>query len=158
MRLKYLSAMLALTAAAPAMAQRSVSGTIGGAHASVASPESIAVGLRLLMEMSDAERAAYRRPFLRPGEDRRPTLTWPRLLPYDGEPAEIVALAEVFSVERVERDGIITFELCVGDDRRSVRSIAFSSSEAARDYERVLLGQLRLRFSPVVEKSDAAPR
>lgn len=31
----------------------------------------------------------YRRPFARPGEDRRPTLMWPRSLPLDGEPADV---------------------------------------------------------------------
>ncbi|HEY6880362.1 MAG TPA: haloalkane dehalogenase, partial [Polyangiales bacterium] len=50
-------------------------------------PESI------LRPLSDAERDAYRRPFREPGEGRRPTLTWPRLLPFDGEPAHIVAIA-----------------------------------------------------------------
>lgn len=36
----------------------------------------------------------YRRPFREPGEARRPTLSWPRLLPFDGEPAEICALID----------------------------------------------------------------
>ncbi|MFQ5522127.1 MAG: haloalkane dehalogenase [Acidimicrobiia bacterium] len=30
----------------------------------------------------------YRRPYLEPGESRRPTLTWPREIPFDGEPAD----------------------------------------------------------------------
>lgn len=34
----------------------------------------------------------YRRPFATSGEDRRPTLTWPRELPIDGEPADVVAI------------------------------------------------------------------
>ena len=29
---------------------------------------------------------------LEPGEDRRPTLTWPRQIPIDGEPADVVAI------------------------------------------------------------------
>jgi haloalkane dehalogenase len=40
--------------------------------------------------LSEAEKAEYRRPFVNRGEDRRPTLTWPRHLPLDGEPAEVV--------------------------------------------------------------------
>lgn len=32
----------------------------------------------------------YRRPFAEPGEGRRPTLSWPRSLPLDGEPAVVV--------------------------------------------------------------------
>jgi haloalkane dehalogenase len=43
----------------------------------------------VLRKMSDAEMDVYRRPFLNAGEDRRPTLTWPRQIPIDGEPAEV---------------------------------------------------------------------
>jgi haloalkane dehalogenase len=31
----------------------------------------------------------YRRPFLEPGERRRPMLTWPREIPIEGEPADV---------------------------------------------------------------------
>ena len=31
----------------------------------------------------------YRKPFLNPGEDRRPTLDWPRQIPIDREPIEV---------------------------------------------------------------------
>ncbi|MDR3633067.1 MAG: hypothetical protein P4L84_04470 [Isosphaeraceae bacterium] len=34
--------------------------------------------------------ARYRKPFLNPGEDRRPTLTWPRPISLDGEPPDVV--------------------------------------------------------------------
>ena len=34
----------------------------------------------------------YRRPFAQPGEGRRPTLTWPRQIPIDGEPADVAAV------------------------------------------------------------------
>lgn len=40
--------------------------------------------------------AEYRRPFLAAGESRRPTLSWPRLLPFDGEPKEICDLAAAY--------------------------------------------------------------
>ena len=36
----------------------------------------------------------YRKPYLQPGESRRPTLTWPRELPIDGEPADMVEVVE----------------------------------------------------------------
>jgi|TARA_B100000959_G_scaffold143728_1_gene150870 haloalkane dehalogenase len=39
---------------------------------------------------TDHEQAEYIRPFKNPGEDRRPTLTWPRQIPLDGEPKEVV--------------------------------------------------------------------
>ena len=46
----------------------------------------------VLRTLSDAEMAEYRRPFAEPGEGRRPTLTWPRQIPIDGEPADVVAI------------------------------------------------------------------
>lgn len=40
-------------------------------------------------KLSDEEMDEYRRPFAEPGEGRRPTLTWPRQIPIDGEPADV---------------------------------------------------------------------
>jgi haloalkane dehalogenase len=39
---------------------------------------------------SEEEKSEYIRPFKNSGEDRRPTLTWPRQIPLDGEPSEVV--------------------------------------------------------------------
>ena len=39
---------------------------------------------------TDEERSEYIRPFINEGEDRRPTLTWPRQIPLDGEPSKVV--------------------------------------------------------------------
>jgi haloalkane dehalogenase len=50
--------------------------------------------LAVLRELGDEEMAEYRRPFAAPGEDRRPTLSWPRQLPIDGEPADVVEIVE----------------------------------------------------------------
>jgi haloalkane dehalogenase len=47
----------------------------------------------ILRKLSDVEMAEYRRPFAEPGEGRRPTLTWPRQIPIDGEPADVTAIA-----------------------------------------------------------------
>ncbi len=44
---------------------------------------------RVLRTLTRAEMDAYRRPYQQPGEDRRPTLTWPRQLPIGGEPADV---------------------------------------------------------------------
>jgi haloalkane dehalogenase len=44
--------------------------------------------------LSDAEMDHYRQPFRNPGEDRRPTLSWPRDIPIEGEPADVVAIVE----------------------------------------------------------------
>jgi haloalkane dehalogenase len=46
----------------------------------------------ILRTLSAEEMAEYRRPFAEPGEGRRPTLTWPRQIPIDGEPADVVAI------------------------------------------------------------------
>lgn len=43
----------------------------------------------ILRPLTTDEMDAYRRPFDRPGEDRRPTLTWPRQIPLDGEPTDV---------------------------------------------------------------------
>jgi haloalkane dehalogenase len=47
----------------------------------------------VVRRLSDAEMDAYRRPFLL-REARTPTLAWPRELPIDGEPADVVAIVE----------------------------------------------------------------
>ena len=39
---------------------------------------------------SEEEKAEYIRPFKEAGEDRRPTLTWPRQIPVDGEPQAVI--------------------------------------------------------------------
>ena len=49
----------------------------------------------ILRKLSDEEMAAYRRPFAR-RESRLPTLVWPRELPIDGEPADVVEIVEAY--------------------------------------------------------------
>lgn len=51
----------------------------------------------VLRKMTDEEMAVYRQPFANPGEDRRPTLTWPRQIPVEGEPADVVKVVEDYS-------------------------------------------------------------
>jgi haloalkane dehalogenase len=50
----------------------------------------------ILRKLSEEEMAEYRRPFATPGEDRRPTLTWPRMIPIEGEPADVVAVVTAY--------------------------------------------------------------
>jgi haloalkane dehalogenase len=52
--------------------------------------------LSVLEPLSEETMAIYRRPFARPGEDRRPTLTWPRQIPIEDEPPEVVADVEAY--------------------------------------------------------------
>ena len=51
----------------------------------------------VIRKMSDEEMAVYRRPFAEPGEGRRPTLTWPRQIPVDGEPAASVEIVQAYA-------------------------------------------------------------
>ncbi|MEE2678518.1 MAG: haloalkane dehalogenase [Myxococcota bacterium] len=51
----------------------------------------------ILRKLSDEEMAEYRRPFAEAGEARRPTLTWPRQIPIEGEPAEVVAIVNDYA-------------------------------------------------------------
>lgn len=46
----------------------------------------------ILRELDPEEMAEYRRPFLDPGEARRPTLTFPRQIPLDNQPPESTAI------------------------------------------------------------------
>ena len=47
-------------------------------------------------QLTDEEMDHYRAPFRNPGEDRRPTLSWPRNIPIEGEPADVVATVEEY--------------------------------------------------------------
>ena len=51
----------------------------------------------ILRTLSAEEMAEYRRPFAEPGEGRRPTLTWPRQIPIDGDPADVTAIAVAYA-------------------------------------------------------------
>ncbi|MBI4610592.1 MAG: haloalkane dehalogenase [Candidatus Rokubacteria bacterium] len=51
----------------------------------------------ILRKLNDQEMAAYRRPWLEPGESRRPMLTWPREIPIGGEPPDVVAIVAGYS-------------------------------------------------------------
>jgi haloalkane dehalogenase len=51
----------------------------------------------ILRKLAEAEMTEYRRPFAHPGEDRRPTLSWPRQIPIEGEPADVVRVVEDYA-------------------------------------------------------------
>jgi haloalkane dehalogenase len=51
----------------------------------------------ILRTLSEEELAEYRRPFANPGEDRRPTLSWARENPLDGEPADVTEIMNSYS-------------------------------------------------------------
>jgi len=58
----------------------------------------------VLRKLTDEEMAVYRAPFSEPGESRRPTLTWPREIPIDGEPADVHEIASEYSAWLSESD------------------------------------------------------
>jgi haloalkane dehalogenase len=51
----------------------------------------------ILRKLTDAEMTVYRKPYLEPGESRRPMLAWPRQIPIDGEPADVTAIVNAYA-------------------------------------------------------------
>jgi len=67
----------------------------------------------MLHQLEPDEMETYRAPF-REAKDRLPTLVWPRELPIDGEPADVVATVEAFDEWLASSTGVpkllLTFE------------------------------------------------
>ena len=55
-------------------------------------------------QLTEEEMDHYREPFRNPGEDRRPTLSWPRNIPIEGEPADVVAIVEEYGKWMAQSD------------------------------------------------------
>ena len=51
----------------------------------------------IMRKLTEEEMAVYRKPFATAGEDRRPTLSWPRQIPIEGQPADVVKVVEAYS-------------------------------------------------------------
>ena len=51
----------------------------------------------VIRPLTEEEMRQYRRPFFESGEARRPTLTWPRQIPIDGEPADVTQIVTDYS-------------------------------------------------------------
>lgn len=58
----------------------------------------------VLRTLTDEEMDVYRAPFVEPGEGRRPTLTWPREIPLDGEPADVARVVGDYAAWLVTSD------------------------------------------------------
>ncbi|XP_039248495.2 haloalkane dehalogenase-like [Styela clava] len=51
----------------------------------------------IMTKLSDEDMEEYRKPFADPGEDRRPTLTWPREIPIKGDgPDNVIDIADSY--------------------------------------------------------------
>ncbi|MCY0854974.1 haloalkane dehalogenase [Cupriavidus sp. D39] len=59
---------------------------------------------RMLRELTEAEMNVYRRPYLRAGDDRLPTLTFPREIPVDGKPELVARVVSDYSRWMAEAD------------------------------------------------------
>ena len=51
----------------------------------------------IFRELKETEMDVYRRPFSKPGEDRRPTLTWPREIPIEGKPEDVTTIVSRYA-------------------------------------------------------------
>jgi haloalkane dehalogenase len=58
----------------------------------------------VIRKMTDAEMDVYRKPFRNPGEDRRPTLSWPRQIPIEGQPPDVVGIVTAYGQWLAESD------------------------------------------------------
>ncbi|MEX0582856.1 MAG: haloalkane dehalogenase [Sneathiella sp.] len=51
----------------------------------------------IIRKLEEEEQREYTRPFRNAGEDRRPTLSWPRQIPIAGEPDDVVNIVDDYS-------------------------------------------------------------
>ncbi len=51
----------------------------------------------IIRALSSDEMNEYRRPFLNSGEDRRPTLSWPREIPIEGQPRNVCEIVNQYA-------------------------------------------------------------
>ncbi|MGI9335175.1 MAG: haloalkane dehalogenase [Gammaproteobacteria bacterium] len=51
----------------------------------------------IIRKLTTVEMEHYRKPFREPGEGRRPTLTWPRQIPIDGEPQDVCDIVVAYA-------------------------------------------------------------
>ena len=59
----------------------------------------------VIRKLGEEEMQHYRAPFSTP-EDRQPTLNWPRQIPIDGEPAEMVELVDAYGQWLAGNEGL----------------------------------------------------
>ena len=82
----------------------------------------------VIRELTEEEMTEYRRPFADAGEGRRPTLTWPRQIPIDGEPPDVVKTVQDYSDWLAQSDVAKLFinadpgSILVGEQRAFCRS------------------------------------
>jgi haloalkane dehalogenase len=68
--------------------------------------EQVLLGTGTLRDLTEEEKAEYRRPYLNEGDDRLPVLAWPRQLPIEGEPPAIVGMVEEYGQWLATAEGL----------------------------------------------------
>jgi haloalkane dehalogenase len=58
----------------------------------------------IMRKLTEEEMEEYRRPFRSAGEDRRPTLSWPRQIPIEGQPANVVQIVKDYGAWLAKAD------------------------------------------------------
>jgi len=82
----------------------------------------------IIRNLSKKEMDVYREPFLKSGEDRRPTLSWPREIPIDGSPKNMVEIVSRYAKWLKDSDIPKLFinaepgSILVGDQREYCRT------------------------------------
>ena len=60
--------------------------------------------MSIIRDLTDDEMATYIEPFKNPGEDRRPTLTWPRQIPLANEPKNVCEIVDNYGAFMQQSD------------------------------------------------------
>jgi len=127
----------------------------------------------ILRTLSIEEMAEYRRPFAEPGEGRRPTLTWPRQIPIEGEPADVAAIAAAYAdwlatssvpklFVKAEPGGILTGGAVLDFARRlpaqtevTVSGIHFVQEDSPDEIGRAIVGWMKTLGSARAREAGA---
>ena len=89
----------------------------------------------ILRDLIEEEMAVYRAPYVDGGERRRPTLTWPRQIPIEGEPADVHQIVTEYGAWLEEAE---VPKLFINADPGSILT------GAARDYCRTWPNQIEV--------------
>jgi len=127
----------------------------------------------ILRTLSIEEMAEYRRPFAEPGEGRQPTLTWPRQIPIEGEPADVAAIAAAYAdwlatssvpklFVKAEPGGILTGGAVLDFARRlpaqtevTVSGIHFVQEDSPDEIGRAIVGWMKTLGSARAREAGA---
>ncbi len=101
-----------------------------------------------MRKLSDEEMAAYRAPY-RDRERRLPTLVWPRELPIEGEPADVVAIVDK-NAEWLSASANLPMLFINGEPGASI-------SGRAREYCRSLPNQREVTVKGLHHLQDDSP-